>query len=90
MMYDDDLLPLVDDYFRSGAAQKDMEVLQMEQGTPIYWLYTPRGGYGWTERVIALVVKSSKSRVGIAVLKADHETWVPKWVRPENIKLREV
>ena len=28
---DDDLLPLVEDYFRSGAAQADMEAIHMEQ-----------------------------------------------------------
>jgi ketosteroid isomerase-like protein len=62
----------------------------MNAGDAIWWLHTPRGGWGYTERVYAIVVKPGRKRVGIAVLKKDWQTWVPKWVRPEHINVREV
>ena len=31
---------------------------------------------------------TSKKRVGIAALKADRVTWVPKWVDPGNLRER--
>ncbi len=61
---------------------------ELEPGMPVWWLYTPRGGYGYTERVIAVVIKPGKKRIGIAALLADRVTWVPKWVDPGNLRER--
>jgi hypothetical protein len=57
---------------------------------PIYWLYTPRGGYGYTQRVPATIVERSKSgkRVLIrAQLARGGEKLV--YVQPENTEPRQ-
>ena len=66
------------------------EQQELQPGTPIYWVRECRGGYGYIENVIGLVIKFGRRRVGIAVLKADRVTWVPKWISPDNIRMREV
>lgn len=64
MLFDNDLLPLVDDYFRSGAAQQDMEDLAMnfvKLGKRIVNLsnvtevrYKPEGGYSNTQPCVLI------------------------------------
>ncbi len=66
------------------------EQQKLQPGTPIYWLRQPKGGWGYVENVIAIMIKPGRKRIGIAVLKADRKTWVPKWVSPDNIWIREV
>ena len=65
------------------------EQQELQPGTPLYWLRQPKGGWGYVENVIAIMIKPGRKRIGIAVLKADRQTWVPKWVVMDNIRIRE-
>ena len=41
--------------------------MTLTPGQRVIWLYTPRGGYGYTQRVDAEVVKIGPKRVKIKV-----------------------
>ena len=73
-----------------GASEMTEQQNELQPGTPIYWLRQPRGGWGYVENVIGITIKPGRKRIGIAVLKADRKTWVPKWISPDNIQIREV
>jgi hypothetical protein len=56
-------------------------------GDPIVWLREPRGGYGFTERVLARVVGIRGKRVRVAALLKDERTWREVSVKEENLRL---
>lgn len=56
-------------------------------GVSATWLYTPRGGYGYTMPVDAVIVKAGPQRVKIEVRKATGEL-VQRWVKPEHLQPR--
>ncbi len=56
-------------------------------GQPVCWLHVPRGGYGYTYPVSAVVVKAGPKRVQVeAPLKNGNTKLV--WVKPENLRDR--
>ena len=86
MINDDDLLPWLDDYFRSGAAQKDMEAIGMGKiwlkGEQVEWLTRPvPGGY-----LQGIVIKPGQHRIGIAVQSPKTGEWKPKWAEPNYLR----
>lgn len=56
-------------------------------GGQVWWTHRPRGGYGWTELVPAVVVRLTRKRVVIRAQKRDG-TWKVIRARPENVKPR--
>jgi hypothetical protein len=53
----------------------------------VIWLYTPRGGYGYTQRVDAEVVKIGPKLVKIRVRRIrPHERDEERWVKPERLE----
>ena len=85
-MYDDDLLPLIEEYFRSGAAQHDREAIQaMEEwtiGQAVEWLTRPiPGGY-----LHGIVIKPGNRKVGIVVQSPKTGEWKPKWAEPRYLR----
>jgi hypothetical protein len=55
----------------------------------VIWRYTPRGGYGYTQRVDAEVVKIGPKRVKIKVRRIrPNERDEEKWVKPEKLEER--
>src|SRR5215469_8328585 len=87
-LLDGDLEAMIEDYFNSGEAEKDMEAINTyQQGEPIWW-YDQWCLSGYCGPTIAIFVKMGKVKnAGIAVLKRNGE-WVPKWVKIENISVR--
>lgn len=62
--------------------------IELEPGTPVWWHDAPRSGYGSFAPVIAVVVKRSPAKIGIAALKKDG-SWVPRWVAPARLSPRQ-
>lgn len=58
-------------------------------GDLIYWSYTPRGGYGWTYRVLGVVKKVARKRVQIEVTRDKTGEKELRWVTPEKLQKRE-
>lgn len=53
---------------------------------PDVWLHTPRGGYGYMQRVPCQVVTQTAARVKIRVPLADGVSVATRYVRPENVE----
>ena len=91
-LLDGDLEAMIDDYFNSGEARKDMEATQVpyQPGEPIWWydqLYLT-GYAGLPVQAIFVMMGKGKTRnVGIAVKMRNGE-WRPKWVKLSNIDVR--
>ena len=84
------LLPHVIESIEQG--EFEMNEQQYQAGDPIWWNWQQYLS-GYAPQVIAVFVmrrNTAKKNAGIAVLKADRKTWVPKWVAIENIEKREV
>ena len=60
----------------------------MKQGDKVNWLHTPRGGYGYTQSIAAVVEGIGSKRVAISVMKNNGEL-VRKSVRQESLTPRE-
>jgi hypothetical protein len=60
----------------------------MQPGDKMPWLYTPRGGYGYTIPVNAEVVKVSAKTVRVRVRRVNGEM-VERNVKPASLKMRE-
>jgi hypothetical protein len=53
-------------------------------GDCLWWRYTPRGGYGWTQRIPVVVSSIGPKRIRVrAPLKGGGEKLV--WVNPESL-----
>lgn len=59
----------------------------MQPGDKLTWIYTPRGGYGFSYPVNAEVVKVNAKTVRIRVARHDG-TQVQRNVKPEHLKER--
>ncbi len=59
---------------------------ELQIGLRVEWLHTPRGGYGYTRPVPAMVVKASNKRVQIDALKKDGTT-VRRSVNRESLRV---
>lgn len=55
----------------------------------VNWKYIPRGGYGWSISIAAIVVKRNEKTVRIAVLNLRSQQIEYKCVKPENLTPRE-
>lgn len=65
-----------------------LAVAELRPGLPVSWRHELRGGYGYTELIPAVVVRCGTRRVLIQVRRKD-DTLVERWVRPENLRVRE-
>lgn len=65
--------------------------MNFQIGQAVTWMYTPRGGYGYTTPVKAIITRIAKSKVQIEVTlvrlgnRPMNEKQL-KWVKPENIR----
>ncbi|MCB1966230.1 MAG: hypothetical protein KDI64_09370 [Candidatus Accumulibacter sp.] len=64
----------------------------MKPGDKVNWLYEPRGGYGYTMNVAAVVVKIGPRRVQIRAARHVNGVWVhqTRWVSKERLSSRAV
>lgn len=62
-------------------------VTELALGMHVSWIHEPRGGYGFTTPVDAIVVKVCKQRVRIQVPLRDGRR-VERIVRPESLRKR--
>lgn len=62
----------------------------MKPGDKVNWLHEPRGGYGYTMNVAAVVVKIGPKRVQIRAARRVNGVWVQqtRWVSSERLSLR--
>ncbi len=62
----------------------------MKPGDKVNWLYAPRGGYGYTMNVAAVVVKIGPKRVQIRAARRVNGVWVQqtRWVSKERLSSR--
>lgn len=59
---------------------------EFRPGDRVTYVHESRGGYGFIVNVPAYVVKVAAKRIGIAALHSDRQTWLPRWVAPENLR----
>lgn len=64
-----------------------MNLREIKPGDRLVWLYTPRGGYGYSYAVDARVVKVGAKKVQIEVPHV-HLGPVLRWVSPERLRPR--
>ncbi len=64
-------------------------MMDWKSGDEIVWLFTPRGGYGYSYYVTGQVVRATTKRVLIRVRRHDN-TLVERWVKPDNVKARAI
>lgn len=64
-----------------------MTLADLAPGMQVSWLHEPRGGYGFTTPVDAIVVKICKRRVRIDVLLHDGRR-VERVVSPDSLRPR--
>lgn len=64
-----------------------MKLDELQPGMLVTWIHEPRGGYGFTIPVDAVVVKVCKRRVRIEVPLRDHRR-VERLVTPESLRPR--
>lgn len=57
----------------------------MKPGDAVIWRQTPRGGYGYTIPVCAVIVSVTRSRVRIEVTRSRDGSKKIVSVKPENI-----
>lgn len=62
-----------------------MNLSEIQLGDMLSWLYTPKGGYGFTYPVDAEVKKKGRKKVQIEVKKINREV-VLRWVDPANLR----
>lgn len=62
---------------------------QFKPGDPVYWHYTPRGGWGYTQRVYATVIKVNTKTIVIEARQTKPvEMMVTKRVSRANVHPR--
>lgn len=64
-----------------------MLITELAPGMNVAWIHEPRGGYGFTTPVDAVVVKVCRHRVRIEVPLRDGRR-VERIVRPESLRKR--
>lgn len=62
-----------------------MSASDFQVGDRVTWLYTPRGGYGYTYPVDGVVEKIGRTRVQIRVKRHNQEEAL-RWVSLENLR----
>lgn len=62
----------------------------MKPGDKVNWLYEPRGGYGYSMNVAAVVVTIGPKRVQIRAARRINGVWVQqtRWVSKERLSSR--
>jgi hypothetical protein len=73
--------------FGGEGKAKASSASSYQPGQPVTWLHTPRGGYGYTYPVNAVVVKVGKKRVQLEAPLKDGNTKLV-WVKPANLRPR--
>jgi hypothetical protein len=64
-----------------------MPLSELVPGQAVSWIYVPRGGYGFSTPVDAVVVKVGKARVRIEVSLRNGRR-VQRFVKPESLRSR--
>lgn len=59
-------------------------------GDKVNWIYTPKGGYGYSINIAAIVVEIGSKKIKIRVARQNNGQWqqVFRWVEPKNLFAR--
>ncbi len=59
-------------------------------GDKVNWIYTPKGSYGYSINIAAIVVEIGSKKIKIRVARQNNGQWqqVFRWVEPKNLSAR--